>query len=77
MIQQKSMHLKLDNVTYAWLRQLQFRTEIPFNRLVNLACIRFVEMQQARQRAKMSGREEEWTRAAKEVGITSLTGLCE
>lgn len=75
MIHQVSIHGKIDQVNYAWLKQYQLRTGIPMNRLINIAIQRYVEVAQSWQRAKMSGRLIEWAEDALRVGITSTYGM--
>lgn len=65
MIHQVSLHLKLDTTTYAWMQQLAFRTCQPRNRLINIACVKYVRLEQSRQRAIASGKYDEWLEAAK------------
>lgn len=65
MIRQQNIHLKLDLRTYAWIQQLTFRTGIPRNRLINIACVKYVRLEQSKQRAIAAGKYEEWVEAAK------------
>ena len=65
MIKQQSLHLKLDTTTYAWLQQLAFRTGQPRNRLINIACAKYVRLEQSRQRAISAGKYDEWVKAAR------------
>lgn len=67
--------MKLDDVNYAWIKQYQLRTGIPMNRLLNIACQRFVELAQSWQRARMSERQIEWIDDARKMGITSTWGM--
>lgn len=65
MVKQHSIHLKLDVLTYAWLQQYVFRTGTPRNRLINIACVKYVRLEQSKQRAIAAGKYEEWVKAAK------------
>ena len=75
MVKQQSLHLKLDITNYAWLKQYQLRTGIPMNRLINIACQRYIELAQSWQRAKMGERQIEWVDDARNIGITSTWGM--
>ena len=65
MVRQQNIHLKLDLMTYAWIQQYVFRTGISRNRLINIACVKYVRMEQSKQRAIAAGKYEEWMEAAK------------
>lgn len=69
MVHQVSLHLKLDTTTYAWMQQMAFRTGQPRNRLINIACAKYVRLEQSKQRAIDAGKFKEWMEAAKFLDI--------
>lgn len=51
------------------MQQLAFRLGQPRNRLINIACAKYVRLEQSKQRAIDAGKYKEWIEAAKFLNL--------
>lgn len=49
-VTQTSVHVKMDTLTLAWLRNIQYQTGMPLNRVINQAAAFFVRYYESRKR---------------------------
>lgn len=69
MIKQRSVHLKLDNISYAWLENEVFQSGYNRNRLINIAVNTYIRLSQARRRHEDAGKLQEYIEHAKALNI--------
>lgn len=59
-VTQKSVHLKLNYITDAWLEKWAFTEVRPKNRLINDACALYVRLLETKARYGMAGKSTEF-----------------
>lgn len=70
MVNQVSIHVKLDNLNYAWLKQEALRTGLPANRIVNRAVALYVQVMQSKRHAESFDKTDGWYQALDDLHLT-------
>lgn len=66
---QKSVHLKLNYITDAWLQKWAYTEARPKNRLINDACALYVRLLETKARYGMAGKRAEFADLCAELNI--------